>query len=1523
MQIIQIAQEKANPNKIDLNGTKLTVYHRTKSSELGESICSVGFKAGGGAAYGVGIYSTYNYKSSLQNYNLESYGTQIIKSEMDINGFLIFDIDMAKAVYGDKYKLIDQIKIIGEDKIFNRSQNRQKQIAYIEETSNKLEHSRFTAPIANGFVARFRLDSTGLNGIIYTGSHDGRCALAYKVLLITPLAHAYVDGSTYRNPKWERCPDRTIEELKKLRANEEDAKKFVSRRMDLLNDIQAYDENNEVINLSKENYPEIPDGIFDDIVLNFLFEDDTRIERLSESLKEKYKDVIEVDFMIKKLRMNPEHYWKEWMLVGEDVRKQIPQTVIIGIWEDFLKVTPSAWEKTPPEIRPFLSKDASVKYFLKTIKQNPENWSFVPKDILQEIHDNKLAIIPDNIIESKISLNATDLSIEKAQEILPETVEFDVSIDNEQWVKREIEDINKRAIYLGLPRLEWEVLNIDRKNRIIRMKIVGNVPVSTGWKLIAQINITRSEDENGNEKLGRLIFPLTDKPIPESLNLETIDLKCQKCNEDRYRKEIYIIQNIQTEVYKVIGSSCLQYFISGIGEKTADSVAEFAAHLRKMIMKFKEDAGEKNEKKRRSEFRKNGVPVGFFLRKILKLQKQNPRLFTRSNILSGYHKNKVSKELAKAAWATCMDSELDKKLLNIPVTVSDFNAVEEMIRWVLTAPEPPPQVRSDILWQIRKTCENGTVVKRRKHEDSTVFPMAKLPSLYEKHVKQERDYGKLLGKVGDQIFFKGTIKNKQGITIEIIQQLIQDSYNADDYVPSSSTSPTTNPVNPVNTVNPVNPVAQTVSAPIPNAPKKTSTNKEYYIAEDNEGSKVSWLQTLDKDFKEGDIIFIKATIESYGNIDAKSITNLKDVTVIDDKEYDTNESNTENNKKIFRESHKDDNVKYKSGMKRYYREGEEIEEDFKIYYWSYDYSGKNKQICHILDDDDNRLIFEYDYKIGTEGEKIRLKGKIRYRSQYHYEPEIMDIEVIKAGTIEMTTTTTTLIAQQIPAPISQTPIPSVPTPQLPKDPATSYYNGQTVINDFTVTIDKGRGKWGNARLFELKDPEGRILSTFTILNLRQGETVKLQGMIHIKPPYINLVNPKKVDANTPNTSGNSSTSTAPTAPAISTTVVQPTPASTVMQKYQNGQIVEDNFKITSIKGPYRGKMLYQLKDSFGRSVSLFTNQKPGNVNDEVRLRGDIRINYPYVNLENVIIIPKKQPDIVQAPTPPQTQQTQQVQEAPQIQQVKQVQPSDIVPETTALTWYSNFKVSTVLDEFKKNDGSQPNEINEGDIVDPEIVKKNFKYPDEINRDAVYDNFKANYEKATGKTWDKSKFLRRSSEWVFYGDENGYIALRPQHSGFYKLVGIAGNDKDPTAKMKSLLQALKTIQNDAIPVWGMVSSEIKNILSKLGFKSPPPTIIKMLMGIISPNVFGGAILKDVHDDGSANIVYHDIGETTKYFVGNSQYYKKLSQNIDSNERIPELMKFPVKKAIELLASKSNGRNFVLAKTNINFFEDVET
>jgi hypothetical protein len=149
---------------------------------------------------------------------------------------------------------------------------------------------------------------------------------------------------------------------------------------------------------------------------------------------------------------------------------------------------------------------------------------------------------------------------------------------------------------------------------------------------------------------------------------------------------------------------------------------------------------------------------------------------------------------------------------------------------------------------------------------------------------------------------------------------------------------------------------------------------------------------------------------------------------------------------------------------------------------------------------------------------------------------------------------------------------------------------------------------------------------------------------------------------------------------------------------------------------------------------------------------------------------------------------------------------------------------------------------------------------------IFNIFTQSYVKATGSSWDENKFYSRANQWLFFGDPTGFVTVRPQQSGYYKLTGVAGN-------IKSIMKALQELTATHYPIWGMLTQELANILTKrYGFRMPNRVESFIIGKLISNNVFGNVEHKR-NPDGSITFNYADVGESTKVFVGNREYYKK--------------------------------------------------
>lgn len=173
---------------------------------------------------------------------------------------------------------------------------------------------------------------------------------------------------------------------------------------------------------------------------------------------------------------------------------------------------------------------------------------------------------------------------------------------------------------------------------------------------------------------------------------------------------------------------------------------------------------------------------------------------------------------------------------------------------------------------------------------------------------------------------------------------------------------------------------------------------------------------------------------------------------------------------------------------------------------------------------------------------------------------------------------------------------------------------------------------------------------------------------------------------------------------------------------------------------------------------------------------------------------------------------------------------------------------------------------------------------QANPQRMYDIFKKSYEENTGSAWGPEEFARKSRKWIYFGDENGFISLRPQESGLWKLVGAAGN-------MKSIIKAFRQLNAMPYPVWGVVTPEIKDIAKKASggnFTSAPEVVVRILAQKIPTGTLGGEI-NEIGQDGSLNITYQSAGDTVKFMVGNKNYWQWVLEKVihtSENNQISE-------------------------------------
>lgn len=167
-----------------------------------------------------------------------------------------------------------------------------------------------------------------------------------------------------------------------------------------------------------------------------------------------------------------------------------------------------------------------------------------------------------------------------------------------------------------------------------------------------------------------------------------------------------------------------------------------------------------------------------------------------------------------------------------------------------------------------------------------------------------------------------------------------------------------------------------------------------------------------------------------------------------------------------------------------------------------------------------------------------------------------------------------------------------------------------------------------------------------------------------------------------------------------------------------------------------------------------------------------------------------------------------------------------------------------------------------------------------NYEELYKTFQQTYLKSTGHSWSIGKFYSRAKNWKFFGDYSGFVTVRVQKSGYWKITGSAGSSK-------GILKGLDELLSKDVPLWTAASDDIVSMLKKknfIVFKGLSYGIaMKTLSKTIDKSVFGDEI-ENVDFDGG--LIFNVDGKKfKKYFACNKKYIKELVSKKD----IPEVVK----------------------------------
>jgi hypothetical protein len=184
----QLRQAVKTLLKEEVYGTIATVYHGSRQPpeefiKVFENESGlVGWETGKGAGsmYGHGLYAVWQ-KTNHSTFN-GSYGNWIYKFKINLYGFVIFDKEVCRRVYGSSITPLEQLKRLGKKHLINR---------LTEEEKNLLSEALPNQNLSSEYALRtFRSLIGNVNGIVFWGSNDGPVVIAYDPNVVTPIGYA-------------------------------------------------------------------------------------------------------------------------------------------------------------------------------------------------------------------------------------------------------------------------------------------------------------------------------------------------------------------------------------------------------------------------------------------------------------------------------------------------------------------------------------------------------------------------------------------------------------------------------------------------------------------------------------------------------------------------------------------------------------------------------------------------------------------------------------------------------------------------------------------------------------------------------------------------------------------------------------------------------------------------------------------------------------------------------------------------------------------------------------------------------------------------------------------------------------------------------------------------------------------------------------------------------------------------------------------------------------------------------------
>jgi hypothetical protein len=167
---------------------------------------------------------------------------------------------------------------------------------------------------------------------------------------------------------------------------------------------------------------------------------------------------------------------------------------------------------------------------------------------------------------------------------------FEIPEGNLKKFEAALEKLSRKAVKLGgdpfLPVVfSYKMVDVGRAQavKVYEVLLDCTIPQINGWEFIGRI-------DHANGELGNIVRALPNKEIPEKYR--HTGCKCDHCNINRFRRDTYILQNVETQETQQVGSSCLKDFLGGNDPVKLAKMAELLSYANECAKGYTNSVGE-------------------------------------------------------------------------------------------------------------------------------------------------------------------------------------------------------------------------------------------------------------------------------------------------------------------------------------------------------------------------------------------------------------------------------------------------------------------------------------------------------------------------------------------------------------------------------------------------------------------------------------------------------------------------------------------------------------------------------------------------------------------------------------------------------------------------------------------------------------------------------------------------------------------------------------------------------------------